>query len=142
LETDKNYILNSLATSVVALESALQEYLKTSDFQKPFDIKTVPEQSVVVAAEKPKQLPAVTAAAQKSLANTRADQAEELKKVPELSRLNLGPLFKSTPKQMLTESETEYLVEVVKHIYKSHLVLQFRIENTLADQLLENVKVG
>lgn len=133
--------MNSLATSVVALELALGEYLKKSDFRQPFDIKSVPEQSVVAAAEKPKSLPAVTAAAQKTLANTRVDQAEELKKVPELNRLELGPLFKSSAKQMLTESETEYLVEVVKHVYKSYLVLQFRVENTLADQLLENVKV-
>jgi len=141
LESDKNYILNSLATSVVALEIALQDYLKKSEFQQPFDIKTVPEQSVVAAAERPKATPAVTAAAQKTVANSRVEQAEELKKVPELSRLELGPLFKSSAKQMLTESETEYLVEVIKHVYKSHLILQFRVENTLADQILENVKV-
>lgn len=142
LETDKNYILNSLATSVIALESALQEYLKKSEFDAPFDIKSVPEQSVVTAAEKPKQQVAAVTPAAKALANHAVDPTEELKKVPEISRIELGPLFKSSQKQMLTESETEYLVEVVKHVYKSHLVLQFKIENTMADQLLENVKVS
>lgn len=40
---------------------------------------------------------------------------------------------------MLTEAETEYKVRVLKHTYKSHIVLQFEILNTLEDQLIENV---
>lgn len=41
----------------------------------------------------------------------------------------------------LTESETEYVVQCVKHLYAGHLVLQFDCTNTLDDQILENVTV-
>jgi hypothetical protein len=39
----------------------------------------------------------------------------------------------------LTEAETEYIVTVVKHVFPKHVVLQFNLNNTLADQLLEQV---
>ena len=64
---------------------------------------------------------------------------EELLSVPEFSEL--GPLFKSVPAKPLTESETEYLVECVKHIFAEHVVFQFNVTNTLNDQLLTDVQV-
>jgi coatomer protein complex subunit gamma len=39
----------------------------------------------------------------------------------------------------LTEAETEYAINVVKHIYPGHVVFQFNCTNTIAEQLLENV---
>jgi hypothetical protein len=39
----------------------------------------------------------------------------------------------------LTEAETEYAINVVKHIYSSHVVLQYNCTNTIPEQLLENV---
>ena len=39
----------------------------------------------------------------------------------------------------LTEAETEYAVNVVKHVYPGHIVFQFNCTNTIAEQLLENV---
>ena len=65
--------------------------------------------------------------------------AEELYKIPQFSRL--GPLFKSSRPSELSESETEYVVAVVKHMFSSHCVFQFTITNTLSDQLLEKVTV-
>lgn len=65
--------------------------------------------------------------------------AEKLKNVPELAAL--GPPFHSSPPVDLTESETEYLVRCIKHVYERHLVLQFNCTNTLNDQLLEKVRV-
>ena len=38
--------------------------------------------------------------------------AEKLGNVPQLVSLNLGPLFRSTQPAELTESETEYTVQV------------------------------
>ena len=38
----------------------------------------------------------------------------------------------------LTE-ETEYEVNVVKHIYPGHIVFQYNFTNTIPEQLLENV---
>ncbi len=37
------------------------------------------------------------------------------------------------------ESETEYVVRCIKHVFPEHVVLQFDCTNTLNDQLLENV---
>lgn len=39
----------------------------------------------------------------------------------------------------LTEAETEYAVNVVKHIFDSHVVFQYNCTNTIPEQLLENV---
>ncbi|KAG7011700.1 Coatomer subunit gamma-2, partial [Cucurbita argyrosperma subsp. argyrosperma] len=41
----------------------------------------------------------------------------------------------------LTEAETEYAVNVVKHIFNSHVVFQYNCTNTIPEQLLENVTV-
>jgi coatomer protein complex subunit gamma len=48
--------------------------------------------------------------------------AEKLKNVPELAAL--GPPFHSSDPIELTESETEYVVRCIKHIYENYLVLQ------------------
>uniref|UniRef100_A0A915L480 Coatomer subunit gamma n=1 Tax=Romanomermis culicivorax TaxID=13658 RepID=A0A915L480_ROMCU len=65
--------------------------------------------------------------------------AEQLRAIPEFSKL--GPLFKSSDVTPLTESEVEYVVGCVKHVFNDHVVLQFDCRNTLNDQLLENVSV-
>merc|ERR1712196_724152 len=54
---------------------------------------------------------------------------------------DFGPLFKSSPVATLTETETEYSVTYIKHIYANHCVVQFNLLNTLNDQILENVRV-
>ena len=59
--------------------------------------------------------------------------------MPELQ--SYGALLKSSREVELTESETEYVVTAVKHIFKDHLVLQFNVKNTLADALLEDVSM-
>ncbi|RKF62662.1 hypothetical protein OnM2_031002 [Erysiphe neolycopersici] len=41
----------------------------------------------------------------------------------------------------LTESETEYVVTAVKHIFREHIVIQYYIKNTLPDTVLEDVSV-
>jgi coatomer protein complex subunit gamma len=48
---------------------------------------------------------------------------QELQKIPELAAY--GGLLKSSPVVELTESETEYVVKAVKHVFKEHVVLQF-----------------
>ncbi|KAK9455975.1 adaptin N terminal region-domain-containing protein [Dipodascopsis uninucleata] len=52
-----------------------------------------------------------------------------------------GPLIRSTRTVPLTESETEYVITAVKHLFKEHLVLQFDVQNTLPDTVLEDVSV-
>ncbi|KAH8851483.1 Coatomer subunit gamma-2 [Schistosoma japonicum] len=66
--------------------------------------------------------------------------AEQLASISEFS--SLGPIFKSSPSIELTESDTEYVVTCMKHVFLKHLVLQFDCTNTMADQILENVYVS
>ena len=48
---------------------------------------------------------------------------EQLSAVPQFA--NLGPLFKSSAMPLeLTESETEYSVRCVKHMFPHHIVFQ------------------
>ncbi|KAE8669988.1 Coatomer subunit gamma-1 [Hibiscus syriacus] len=49
--------------------------------------------------------------------------------------------LQSSPPVELTEAETEYAVNIVKHIFDGHVVFQYNCTNTIAEQLLENVTV-
>lgn len=72
-----------------------------------------------------------TAAAQK--------YAQELMQIPEMKEF--GGVLKSSAVVELTEAETEYVVTVVKHIFKEHIILQYDIKNTMQATVLENVSV-
>jgi coatomer protein complex subunit gamma len=65
--------------------------------------------------------------------------SEELMQIPEMKEF--GSVLKSSPLVELTEAETEYVVGVVKHIFKEHIVLQYEVKNTLPATVLENVSV-
>lgn len=68
------------------------------------------------------------------------DPAADVYKVPQFS--HLGRSFKSCAEIQLTETEMEYVVSCVKHVFAEHVVLQFFVLNTLDDQMLQNVKVN
>lgn len=68
-----------------------------------------------------------------------ADPAADVYKIPQFA--HLGRAFRSTPEVFLTETEMEYVVSCVKHIFMEHVVLQFSVLNTLDDQQLQNVRV-
>ena len=63
--------------------------------------------------------------------------AEALMQIPELKAH--GQLLSSSSPVELTESETEYVVTAIKHIYVEHIVLQYDIKNTLASTVLEDI---
>eukprot|EP00092_Neocalanus_flemingeri_P023318 GFUD01025282.1.p1 GENE.GFUD01025282.1~~GFUD01025282.1.p1 ORF type:complete len:881 (-),score=286.45 GFUD01025282.1:147-2789(-) len=141
---NSQYILNSLTVSISSLEKSLHAYtLNQAAASKPFDMKAVPAAAIQESkpsastgglTSKPEK-PSTTSA-------TRHDMfVEKLASVPQLQQLNLGPLFRSSQPVELTESETEYTVAVIKHVFPGHIVLQFDCTNTLADQLLEKVRV-
>jgi coatomer protein complex subunit gamma len=69
----------------------------------------------------------------------KVDPAAAVYAIPELAAL--GRVFRSSAPVPLTESETEYVVTYVKHIFESHVVLQFSVQNTIDDQRLENVTI-
>ena len=125
------YILNELPVSLSALERQLQSYLG-SGCDEAFNMKTVPVTSVQTE-EAPKAAKAAKTISQQEL------YAEELSRIPEFE--SLGPLFKSSDPQKLTEAETEYQVSVVKHCFQNHILLQFNCDNTLNDQVLHNLTI-
>lgn len=154
-----NYISNPLQLSIFGLEKALKTYLlQDSDAHRdPFDIKSVPlctapigqglfdgnkTEPFDIGKKQIKNGPVTPASAIEKIAATRQDlYAEQLASVAEFASLKLGPILKSSLPIELTESETEYVVQCIKHMFRQHIVLQFDCTNTLNDQLLERVFV-
>ncbi len=128
-------------------------------FKKPFDLSQVPivtrEQAdaedrkakltsatptLKAPSTGPKKLaPDAGADANGTAAASTQNYAQQLLRVPELKAY--GSVLKSSSVVDLTETETEYVVNAVKHIFKEHVVLQFDIRNTLPDCVLEDVSV-
>ena len=128
-------------------------------FAAAFDMSIVPvvTSEQALAEERTKKLTsatptlkAPTSGPKKPQSNGSADRAasalaaaqkhsQHLMQIPELKAH--GPVLRSSPAIELTESETEYVVTVIKHIYKNHIVLQYEIRNTLVDTVLEEVSV-
>jgi len=146
--------------SLPVLEHQLVMYVtgEKDAFSKPFDLSSVPvvtrEQSLAEdrtrklttatptlkapsAGPKPpargstEAAATVTAAAQK--------YAQQLQAIPDFA--SYGGVLKSSAVSELTESETEYVVTAVKHLFKSHVVLRFDVKNTLPDTVLADVTV-
>ena len=67
-------------------------------------------------------------------------EADLLSKLPQF--VHIGPRLTSSKRIALSEPGTEYEVGCVKHMYASHVLLQFSLANTLEDQLLEEVTVS
>ncbi|KPI84302.1 putative coatomer gamma subunit [Leptomonas seymouri] len=53
----------------------------------------------------------------------------------------LGEPLKSTEPLFITDSDNEYVVSVMKHLYPEHLVLQFKVKNIMDSLLFRNVLV-
>ena len=128
-------------------------------FGTAFDMSTIPVVSheQALAEERTKKLTSATptlkapsTGPKKAQVNGTAESAtaalanaqkhsQQLMQIPELKAH--GALLRSSSPVELTESETEYIVSVIKHIYKEHLVLQYEIKNTMTDTVLEEVSV-
>ncbi|PPJ52208.1 hypothetical protein CBER1_09754 [Cercospora berteroae] len=155
------FVRNDSMFSLPVLEDQLAHYVNGGSaeaFANPFDFSNVPvvtrEQSL--AEDRTKKLTTATptlkaptigpkktdtsaaeAAAQATVATQK--YASQLGAIPEFS--SYGGVLKSSPVVELTESETEYVVSAVKHLFKEHVVIQFDIKNTLADYVLSDVSV-
>ncbi|XP_064605272.1 LOW QUALITY PROTEIN: coatomer subunit gamma-2-like [Liolophura sinensis] len=139
------YILNGLQVSVRGLERALHQYtLEPSE--TPFDLKSVPlalshwwnKRPVWFHSDSADII--ATKSADKVAATRQDVYAEQLAAIPEFA--SIGALFKSSHLPVeLTESETEYMVQCVKHTFTNYVVFQFDCTNTLNDQVLERVTV-
>ena len=148
--------------SLSTFEHQLVMYVTADDkatFATAFDISTIPVVSheQALAEERTKKLTSATptlkapsTGPKKAQVNGTADSAaaaaaaaqkhsERLMQIPELKAY--GHVLSSSAPVELTESETEYVVSVIKHIYKDNLVLQYEIKNTMPEIVLEDVSV-
>ncbi|RFU81118.1 adaptor complex [Trichoderma arundinaceum] len=147
--------------SLPFFEHQLVLYVTSDDksaFDVPFDISKIPvvTREQADAEDRTKKLTATTptlkapktgptkapasGAEAAATASAQAQRyAQELMQIPEMKEF--GSVLKSSPVVELTEAETEYVVSVVKHIFKEHIVLQYEVKNTLPDTVLENVSV-
>ncbi|EEB06467.1 coatomer gamma subunit Sec21 [Schizosaccharomyces japonicus yFS275] len=139
--------------SLSALESKLVDYLLNEKFDDAFDLNEVPVLTQdEIDAENYKAKKASTEAVpvepEEEAAAEVVEKPEVLvdtynkifQSIPEFS--NYGDILKSstTPVE-LTEKETEFVVKTIKHVFKDHLVVEFQLQNTLAEVVLENVVV-
>ncbi|KAG2705628.1 hypothetical protein I3843_05G056300 [Carya illinoinensis] len=142
VETDKDvkeFLFGSLDLPLVNLETSLKNYEPS---EEPFDISSVPrEVKTQPLAEKkgPSKKPTGLAAPPTAPVSTVDAYEKLLSSIPEFA--DFGKLFKSSAPVELTEAETEYSVNVVKHIFDGHVVFQYNCTNTIPEQLLEHVTV-
>ncbi|ODO05191.1 coatomer subunit gamma [Cryptococcus wingfieldii CBS 7118] len=140
--------------SLATLEEQLVSYVQDEGAHSAaFDISSVPKVSreqaqAEVAQSRPSALdiagPSSAVVAEPtptpSAAEAQSSYAAQLAAIPELQ--SYGPVLKSSARPVeLTESETEYVVSAVKHIFKEHIVFQFNVSNTIPDTVLEQVAV-
>ncbi|CAI7567395.1 unnamed protein product [Penicillium viridicatum] len=160
-ESASAFIKNDSMYSLSTFEHQLVMYVTSGDketFAAAFDVATIPVVSheQALAEERTKKLTSATptlkapsagppkgkaASGMAEAASASATQkyAEQLLQYPDIKAY--GILLKSSAPVELSESETEYVVTAVKHIFKEHIVVQYDIKNTLPDTLLENVTV-
>ncbi|CAH8468015.1 unnamed protein product [Schistosoma intercalatum] len=155
------YLLSEeMHLSPSGLERALLDYVHNShtvagspfslvtvpiaDIVQPNDLSSAIESDVVKIKAKSNTMAGegrnASLASQMSGKRIQDTFAEQLASIPEFS--GLGSVFKSSSLIELTESDTEYVVSCIKHLFSRHLVLQFDCINTMADQVLENVYVS
>lgn len=160
----KAYNVGDSTFALPILERELVEYVNRQESAQSFNLNAIPVISKAQEEEerrrnRPQDLttatltvssPAVTGPsaspstpkadqAGKSQMDQQAAYADALAAIPEIAAY--GPLFKSSAKIPITESETEYSIQCIKHTFAKHIVFQFDCLNTLNDQLLENVEM-
>ncbi|GER49846.1 coatomer subunit gamma [Striga asiatica] len=159
-ETDKDvkeFLFGPLDIPLANMESSLKNYkytaskLRLTSFllkqaqnlsEEPFDINSVPKdvKSQPLSEKKAPGKKQTGLGAPPPAPISAVDAYERLlSAIPEFA--SFGKLFKSSPPVELTEAETEYAVNVVKHNFDSHVVFQYNCTNTIPEQLLENVTV-
>ncbi|KAL3621234.1 hypothetical protein CASFOL_036146 [Castilleja foliolosa] len=143
-ETDKDvkdFLFGSLDIPLANLETSLKKYIQDPT-EEPFDVDSVPKEvkSQPLTEKKAPGKKPTGLGAPPSAPVSAVDSYEKLiSSIPEFA--SFGKLFKSSAPVELTEAETEYSVNVVKHIFNRHVVFQYNCTNTIPEQLLENVTV-
>ncbi|XP_028898366.2 coatomer subunit gamma isoform X3 [Zeugodacus cucurbitae] len=136
-ELYKHYIIERETCSLTLLEKALNEHLN-GDLATSFDISIVPK-TAIVKEEVVNEAMLISNTPRAPKITREEESAARLSQLPGIQVL--GPIHRTATPIQLTESETEYTVQCIKHIFANHIVFQFDCLNTLPDQILENVRV-
>eukprot|EP00437_Effrenium_voratum_P041885 CAMPEP_0181477176 /NCGR_PEP_ID=MMETSP1110-20121109/42084_1 /TAXON_ID=174948 /ORGANISM="Symbiodinium sp., Strain CCMP421" /LENGTH=918 /DNA_ID=CAMNT_0023602475 /DNA_START=89 /DNA_END=2845 /DNA_ORIENTATION=- len=141
--------------SVDALYDNLVNQMQTGSLDQAVDFSSLPNEEAYAATAKakaaleppPKKVPGGGGPAPKAQASApqeeqRASSAELNKVLAELGGDQLGPLQHTCKPKPLTESEAEYTVQVIKHMFARHLVLEMYVSNTVPGITLEEVTVN
>ena len=164
-------IQNKQTYDLASLESKLAQYMaaKQESFKAPFDSSSIQrysedERKAIELKKKQEQLfSTVPSSGRSKPASTNqeaenrngsyagpssgeTDQdlqatkySEELDAIEEFKAF--GAVINTSKEIQLTETEAEFVVTGVKHLFKNNVVLQFHITNTLTDVALDNVSV-
>jgi coatomer protein complex subunit gamma len=147
-------LLEPLPVPLAALEASCRGYL-AAPAEEPFGID-----DVTIDAEMLARMAKADKAGEAGIGAQKRGRAEEeaapapaggggpgdgVREADLLSRMaefvHVGPRFTSSKPVALSEVGTEYEVTCVKHVYASHIILAFSLNNTLEDQLLSSVIV-
>jgi coatomer protein complex subunit gamma len=149
-EPELKFLLDEpLPMNFTALERSVKAYLGHPSTDKAMTFASLPiieeayvhtNVATVRAGAKKKAKAEADKAASGGEGGEPADPAAAVYKIPELA--SLGRAFRSTPEVALTETEMEYVVTCVKHVFETHVVLQFSVLNTLDEQRLKDVIVN
>ncbi|TDH65130.1 uncharacterized protein CCR75_000650 [Bremia lactucae] len=136
----RTLLVEDFPMSVTALQKSIDQYeLRPTDGPLTFD--ALPHVEEIEEAVEPNAEDVQTDETPLTDATPEPqDVVKELFTIPEFAEL--GALFCSSKRLELTEAETEYVVSCTKHVFAQHIVLQFKVLNTVNDQLLTNVHVG
>merc|ERR1719316_334832 len=146
-----------------ALYDGLLEHISSDNKDAAFGLESLPSDDAYKAQAKaqaasaePKKKPGQGAApaagglagkpaaeeTAKQQAEAKAATNAELQKILDQLGGDFGPLQHSCKPKYITETEAEYTVQVVKHVFRSHMVLEMCVNNTVEKSTLENVEVN
>lgn len=127
---------------LASLESSLRDYLEAPT-GAAFDLSAVDmtkDVDAVAPKSKSNAMGGLEQSAKSALPDKELEEAQGMvRSIPEFAEY--GQIFKSCHAVELTEAETEYKVTCTKHIFKEHIVFQFKCTNTIQEQVLEDVSV-
>uniref|UniRef100_A0A7S1KQR0 Coatomer subunit gamma n=1 Tax=Percolomonas cosmopolitus TaxID=63605 RepID=A0A7S1KQR0_9EUKA len=132
------------------MEASLLKYISSGDTQDGFDLSMVKpvvsaakEKAAEEAAQKssiPAAAAAMGGAAVVDASATLMKPSKIFSKIPFLKEL--GKPFKSSDIIHLTEADSDYVVNCVKHVFPTQVVFQFLVKNQVEEHILEDVEMS
>lgn len=130
----------AIRTLVTEVTNSVAKYRSTVTVPKSAFSTTVPEEAAVVAAAAAASSQASSSAISGSDLSPAVLQArEKLRKIAQLKEL--GEPSRTVEPLPLTEPDNEYVVSVAKHLYPDHIVLQFKVTNTMDNISLRSITI-